>query len=128
MQQLLDSSHPLGLERNGPDEARVCALLKSVYFSRRPPPRAQTTIESNSDACVSHTIIVVGDRSLRHFKAKKLVEDALLSKLQKTQAQVERRKATIAASAERIAKLEEENAQLDMTATTLMKQLEDAKR
>eukprot|EP00903_Cladosiphon_okamuranus_P015003 g13882.t1 len=62
------------------------------------------------------------------LEAKKLVENALLSKLQEAQARVEETQAALAASEERAAALETERARQGAAVSALTKQLQDANR
>lgn len=61
-------------------------------------------------------------------QAKKLVENALLSKLQEAQAQVEETQAALAVSEERAAALETDRARQGAAVSALTKQLQDANR
>lgn len=63
-----------------------------------------------------------------YSQAKKLVENALLSKLQEAQAQVEETQAALAASEERAVALETDRARQGAAVSALTKQLQDANR
>lgn len=61
-------------------------------------------------------------------QAKKIVENALLSKLQEAQRQAEETQAALALSEERVAGLETERARQGAAVSALTKQLQDANR
>lgn len=61
-------------------------------------------------------------------QAKKIVENALLSKLQEAQGQVEETKAALAMSEEHSAMLETDRARQEAAVSALTKQLQDANR
>lgn len=61
-------------------------------------------------------------------QAKKIVENALLSKLQEAQAQVEQTRRLQASADERVGVLETDNAQLHSAVLSLKKQLDEANR
>lgn len=66
--------------------------------------------------------------ALLALQAKKMVENALLSKLQEAQGQVEETKAALALAEERAASLETERARQGAAVSALTKQLQDANR
>lgn len=61
-------------------------------------------------------------------QAKKIVENALLSKLQEAQGQMEETKAALEAAEERAASLESDKDRQDAAVQALTKQLQDANR
>lgn len=61
-------------------------------------------------------------------QAKKIVENALLSKLQEAQRQAEETQAALAVSEERVAGIETERARQGAAVSALTKQLQDANR
>lgn len=62
------------------------------------------------------------------FQAKKIVENALLSKLQEAQRQVEEKEAALARSEEKAACLATEKARQEAAVSALTRQLQDANR
>lgn len=66
--------------------------------------------------------------SASRFQAKKIVENALLSKLQEAQGQVEEKQAALALSEERAACLQTEKARQEAAVSALTKQLQDANK